>query len=150
MKKIRVRAIIFHEDKLITMYREKDGRSYYSFPGGGLEDDESMESCVIRECKEEFGIDVKPLKELYIYENENFNSIEHFYLCRWVGGEFGTGDGEEFQTMEYGLYEPRMIKINEIEKLPVLPKEVSLEVYSKILAKEDLLNVDVKYFHIEK
>jgi len=37
---------------------------YYVFPGGGREGDETFEDGAIREIKEEFGIDVKVVKEL--------------------------------------------------------------------------------------
>ena len=80
-KRERARAIIFREGKFVSMYREKQGRIYYTFPGGGIEENESEEACVKREVFEEFGIIVEPIKKVYIYENKI--SIEHFYLAKW-------------------------------------------------------------------
>ena len=34
-KRNAVRAIIFVDDKIMSMYREKNDRIYYTFPGGG-------------------------------------------------------------------------------------------------------------------
>ena len=95
-KRKRARAIVIYNGKLVSMYREFDDRSFYVFPGGGMEDNESEEECVIREVYEEFGITVNPIKKVYVYENER--SIEYFYLCDWISGEFGTGVGEEFDV----------------------------------------------------
>ena len=63
-KKKCSRAIIFNNDKLIVMYREFNGRQFYTFPGGAMEGDESEEDCVIREVYEEFGINIKPVKKV--------------------------------------------------------------------------------------
>ena len=126
-KTIRVRAIILHEENFMTMYREYKDRKYYTFPGGGLEGDESEEECVKRECEEEFGIVVKPIKKVYIYDGR---SEEHFYLCSWVSGEFGSGKGEEFSPdNKYGLYKPCMKAIKDIPNLPLMPKEVAQSFY---------------------
>ena len=113
------------------MYREKNNRKYYSFPGGGLEKFESEEECTIREVKEEFGINVLPLKKVYIYEDEK--SIQHFYLCKWMSGEFGTGDGEEFSANETnGVYLPTQIDVNKISVLPLMPPIVATQLLEDI------------------
>ena len=93
-KRLRARAIILQNEKLVSMYREMDGRVFYTFPGGGMEGNESEQECVIREVYEEFGINVKPIKKVYTYENEI--SIEYFYICDWLDDKFGTGQGEEY------------------------------------------------------
>lgn len=123
-KRIRVRAIIIHDHKVATMYREREGKIFYTFPGGGIEANETEEQCVIREVLEELGIDIKPIKKVYTYENQY--SIEHFYVCEWVSGEFGTGKGEEFQKNQTnGVYIPKLIDISEISHLPLMPPEVT-------------------------
>ena len=65
---------------------------YYEFPGGGIEKDESMIDCLIRETKEEAGLIIKPesIKEFgYVhrihkdkYDNElTFVQDNYYYLC---------------------------------------------------------------------
>ena len=88
-KRERARAIIIRDGKMVSMYREKGDRIFYTFPGGGIEGNETEEECVVREAFEEFGLTVQPIKKLYYYENEI--SIEHFYLCEWLSGEVGDG-----------------------------------------------------------
>ena len=95
IKRESCRAIVFIDGKLVTMKRVKDGRLYYTFPGGGLENGEPQKDCVVRECIEEFGITVEPVKRIYIYENDK--TKQYFYLCNYISGQFGSGVGEEFQ-----------------------------------------------------
>lgn len=143
-KRNRARAIIFHEDKIISMYRERQGRAFYTFPGGGMEPNETEEECVKREVLEEFGIVVKPIKKVYICENQI--SIAHYYICEWVGGEFGTGQGEEYaKEQTNGVYKPTMIKISDIPNLPLMPPEVA-SVFCEDYAKNGKhLRDDVKF-----
>ena len=58
-KRVRARAIIFDGEKLVSMYRERDGRIFYTFPGGGIEANETLTDCVKREVLEEFGLTVE-------------------------------------------------------------------------------------------
>ena len=89
---------------------------------------ETPEEGVIREIKEEFGITIKPIKKLYEMKSEKFNQKEIFFLCEYVEGEFGTGDGPEFNNdpkyIDSGEYLPEIIKESEIKNLLLLPTEI--------------------------
>ena len=142
-KRIRARAIIMYEGKLVSMYRERQGRIFYTFPGGGMEENETEDECVKREVLEEFGIIVKPLKKVYTYENKN--SIEHFYVAEWISGEFGSGEGEEFQeNRNNGVYIPKFIEISDIPNLPLMPPEVASAFCEDYTKNEKELRNDVK------
>lgn len=142
-KRVRARAIIIKDEKLLSMYREKGDRIFYTFPGGGMEGNESEEECVKREVFEEFGITVKPIKKLYTYESQN--SIEHFYLADWIAGEFGSGEGEEFdENRNNGLYIPKLIKIKDIPNLPLMPPEVATAFYEDYTKNQKELRTDTK------
>ena len=142
-KRIRARAIIMYEGKLVSMYRERQGRIFYTFPGGGMEENETEDECVKREVLEEFGIIVKPLKKVYTYENKN--SIEHFYVAEWISGEFGSGEGEEFQeNRNNDVYIPKFIEISDIPNLPLMPPEVASAFCEDYTKNEKELRNDVK------
>ena len=133
MERIRVAGIIKINGGYAFMHRKnvrkrKNISDYYTFPGGGLEDGETLEEGVIREIKEEFGITVKVVKKLYEMESEKFKQKEYFFLCEYVDGIFGTGDGLEFSNepkhADSGDYLPEIIKKEEIENLLLLPPEI--------------------------
>ena len=132
-EKIRVAGIVKINDGYAFMHRKnvikrKDFQEYYAFPGGGLEEGENLEEGVIREIKEEFGINVKVIKKLYEMKSEKFNQKEYFFLCEYIDGEFGTGDGPEFNNdpkyIESGEYLPKIIKKDDIENLLLFPPEI--------------------------
>lgn len=129
----RVAGIIPMNDGFVLMHRKnvirnKEYQEYYTFPGGGLEEEETLEEGVIREVKEEFGINVKVTKKLYELENVKLNMKEYFFLCEYVDGKFGTGEGEEFSNNpEYkdsGEYIPEIVKKEDISKIVLLPLEI--------------------------
>ena len=143
-KRISARAIIIHEGKLVSMYRERQGEVYYTFPGGGKEKNENIEECVVREVLEEFGIVVKPIKNVYVYESQK--SVEYFYLVEWISGVFGTGTGEEFQEdNKNGLYIPKFIEISNIPNPPLMPPEVASVFYNDYINNGKGLSNDIKF-----
>ena len=130
---IRVAGIVPMDNGFVFMHRKnvkrnKDYEEYYTFPGGHLEDGETLEEGVIREIKEEFGIDVKVIRNVYELENNKLNMKEYFFLCEYINGEFGTGEGEEFSNNpEYkdsGEYIPEIVKRENISNLVLLPLEI--------------------------
>lgn len=146
MERIRVAGIIFIDGGIALMHRvgvikRKDIQEYYTFPGGGLEEGETLEEGTIREIKEEFGIDVKVVKKLYELESKRFNQKEYFFLCEYVSGKFGTGQGPEFSNnpkyIDSGKYIPEIKKKEEIKNIPLLPPEIKDKLI-KDLEKENL------------
>lgn len=130
---IRVAGIVPMNDGFVFMHRKnvirnKDYQEYYTFPGGHLEEGETLEEGVMREIKEEFGIHVKVVRKLYELENSRVNMKEYFFLCEYVDGEFGTGEGEEFSNnpeyKESGEYIPEIVKREKISDLVLLPLEI--------------------------
>ena len=134
------RAVILMDDKVILIRRKryKNGeliKDYYVIPGGHLDENETFEEAVIREVKEELGIDVKINIELLHEYNNDLNVDEKFFECEYLNGEIGTGIGEEWinpNIEKYGSYEIIKTSINEINNLNLLPvniKKVILEKY---------------------
>ena len=131
--RIRVAGIVPINDGFVFMHRKnvvrnKDYQEYYTFQGGGLEEGETLEEGVIREIKEEFGIHVRVIKKMYELENLKLHMKEYFFLCEYVDGEFGTGDGEEFSNnpayKDSGEYIPEIVKREDISDLVLLPLEI--------------------------
>lgn len=141
-KRVSCRAIIIKDDKLVTMYREKNGRNYYTFPGGGIEENETEQNCVKRECFEEFGIIAEPIKKLYVLEDEK--TIQNFYLCDWTAGELGTGNGEEFSRQNSGTYLPTLLDISKVNSLPLVPDEIKNQFLSDYNDKSLYETTEVK------
>ena len=130
--RIRLAGIVPLQDGFAFMHRigvqNHPIGEYYTFPGGGREGEETFEEGAIREIKEEFGIDVEVEKLLYTLENGEQNKMEYFFLCRYIGGKFGTGTGPEFsgdpKYAHRGKYIPEIVKREDVEKITLIPYEI--------------------------
>lgn len=130
--RVRLAGIIPMEDGFAFMHRvgvqNHPVGDYYTFPGGGQEEGETLEEGTKREIKEEFGIDVEVIKKIYEMEHPNKMTKELFFLCKYVGGKFGTGTGPEFSgDPKYALrgkYIPEIIKREDVGKIVLLPYEI--------------------------
>ena len=110
-----VYGIVIEDGKLLM---SKQFKTKFDVPGGGVDIGEDLEQAVVREVKEETGIDVEVVRLAGVKSNifidthskgihygESYHSILLFYLCRKVGGELST-DG-------FGKYEKHYAEIAE-------------------------------------
>lgn len=130
--RISSRCILIENRNVLLIYRERDGEKYYVFPGWGIEEGETKEACIKRECKEELGIDIEIKK--YVYEVKGKDFVQHFFLIRRTAGEIGTGNPEEYDVnRKGGIQIPMFVSIDKLKSLNVVsPPIVSqfLEDYS--------------------
>lgn len=121
--RVSSRCVLIENDKVLLIYREKNDRIYYVFPGGGVEDGETKEECLIRECREELGIKINIIKQLYEVKGKDF--LQHFFLIERVSGEIGSGDANEYDINRVGgLQRPVFIDINELVNLEVVSRPI--------------------------
>ena len=90
--KIDTRGAIFKDDKVLLV-REYDGR--WTLPGGWCEFNLSPAENVVKEVKEEAGLDVIPEKLVAVHDRNRRNAdtylfgvAKFFFLCKVTGGEF--------------------------------------------------------------
>ncbi len=141
MERVRVAGIVKIEEKFALIHRtnvkkKKEYSEYYCFPGGGLEEGETIEEGVIREIEEELGITVEIEKILFEEYYEKFNQREYFFLCKYIEGEFGTGTGPEYNNdpkyIDSGKYTPKLIEKNKIKDILVLPMDIKEKLVKEI------------------
>ena len=96
-----VGALIFNRDKILLIERGKEPmKGLWSLPGGVVETGETLERGIIREVREETGLDVKPLKVLEIFERithdaqgaPEYHYVLIDYICRVTGGSLRAAD----------------------------------------------------------
>ena len=66
---------------------------------------------------------------LLVHHLEKCNTLDNlFFLCKYVGGEFGTGDGPEYNNdpkyIDSGKFIPEIIKKEDVKTLLLLPTEI--------------------------
>lgn len=115
------RVILLKDNEVLLIKRVKNSHTYYVFPGGRAEQDETPEMTAMREAYEELGVQVE-LNDCF--ETVCFGEIKQYYfLATIVGGELGTGQAEEFTTGE-GTYELKWLPLEELNKYPIIPTEI--------------------------
>jgi len=103
----RAAAILIENDRVAVIERHRAGAVYFIFPGGQVEEGGSPEDTLIREIKEELGLDVIVRRQ--IVEVKFHGEPQYYFLAEIVSGQFGTGEGEEMHNLlssESGTYTP--------------------------------------------
>ena len=105
----RVCAVIVHNDRLLTM---KDARSpYYYLPGGRVSMHETAEDAILREIREELGIEAEIIRPLWFNQSfftedvtsERFHEICIYYLVDVANTDlFSRGDSFEGREQHHG------------------------------------------------
>ena len=92
-ERVVVRALLKDKDGNYALHKlSRDDmfckQSYYETPGGGVKKNETLEEALIRECEEELGLIVKPIKEIAIvkdaYNLIKTRNINHYFYCEVV------------------------------------------------------------------
>ena len=117
---MRTRAgiILIEDNKVALIERHRAGLNYFVFPGGGVDEGESPEQGAIREAMEELGVQVV-IKQKVAEIHFGRTSRHIYFLVERVGGEFGTGTGEEFTDADpadpqEGVYIPIWMPVEEL------------------------------------
>lgn len=131
-KRVSSRGIIIEDGSVYAMFRRRikdDGtvKEYYVIPGGGIEENETLEENVIREMKEEFSVDVKI--DGYLGKDEGEDSIAHFFACSIVNGIPCLGGEELERCTESNYYEIRKVPINNLDKVDILSVDMIIKAY---------------------
>lgn len=132
----RVGGIYVKDNKMLLVHRIRevdDGvREYYVLPGGGVEDGEDFNTTLLREIKEEIGVDVVKYSDDIKYSLEDKDN-HYYYEIYEIKGEIGTGCGPEFTDESYkdhGKYLIEMVDIKDIieGKIEIVPKGIKEQI----------------------
>lgn len=113
----RYQAAVMVGSQILLIRHEEhhNGRTYWLLPGGGREDGESEEECVIREIREETGLEVRVERLLVERDSTHPNQVyAHYktYLCTPISGEAQPGYEPEFEASAlYKIAEVRWVEL---------------------------------------
>lgn len=134
-KRVSSRGIIIENDYVYLMFRRRikeNGKikEYYVIPGGGINENETLEENVKREVKEEFSVDVKI--NGYIGKDESEEAIANFFSCSIISGTSKLGGEELDRCTESNYYEVRKVKIKDLDKIDVMGKDMIIKAFNKV------------------
>jgi len=125
-KRISARAIIIENGEVLTMFRRKKKengtyKEYYVIPGGGIEENETLEETCIREIKEEYNVDINILG--YLGYDEKEDTIGHFFHAKIIKGIPTLGGEEQQRNNQDNYYEIRKELLDKINEIDIDAKE---------------------------
>lgn len=89
MFQIRVTGILIENDEILLVQQKVSDKRNWSLPGGRLERGETVQQGLVREMKEETGLDVKILRMLYVCDVEasEYTVLHITFLLKSAGGK---------------------------------------------------------------
>jgi 8-oxo-dGTP diphosphatase len=120
--RMRAAAVLIENGLIAMIERQRAGQLFYVFPGGHVENDETPSDAVIREVKEELGLDVRILR---LAARSTYLDNPHVYfLVERIGGEFGSGEGNELSrspNSERGSVTPVWLALADLGAIIIYP-----------------------------
>ncbi|WP_251717380.1 8-oxo-dGTP diphosphatase [Lactobacillus agrestimuris] len=115
-------CMITNKNKILVIDRNDPVWPGLTFPGGHVEDHESFNDSVIREVKEETGLDIKHPKLVGVkqfYDNDKHRYLVFFYHAKDFSGELKASDEGALSWMSKNELEKSKLAFNFDHDLPV-------------------------------
>lgn len=137
--RVRVCGVCIENDKILMIgHKAIVGKGiFWCPPGGGIDENETLEEGIIREFKEETGLNVEVEKFLFINEfiKNPLHGVEVFFSVKILSGELSVGYDPEMPLQI--IDNIAWMNLHEIKKLPENAKH---SFWNDIFTLEDLLN----------
>lgn len=125
----RSAVIVIEQRNVALIKRVKNGCCYYTFPGGKVEEHETVEEAAIREAYEELGL-VVTLGRCFL--QVPYNGMQYYYFAKRQRGIFGSGTGAEFIAMSpHDTYEAVWMPLRALLQHDIIPIEVAQKLFEE-------------------
>ena len=135
----RVTGVIIKDGKILLIHRIKNGKEYYVYPGGGIEETEDRLAALDREMKEELNFDV--LEAEFLFELDDTYDVreqhDYTYLIKDFSGELQLGGPEKEAMNENNQYYPKWVdfdffkNITDLWPEKIREKIIDLDIWKK-------------------
>jgi ADP-ribose pyrophosphatase YjhB (NUDIX family) len=110
-----VSAVILTPEGILLQRRSDNG--FWGLPGGGVEPGESVTEAIVREVREETGLEVRPGRLVGVYSSPSVHQIVTYpdgnvihyvsstFEARIVGGALACGS----ESLELGWFDPQKL-----------------------------------------
>ena len=98
---VAVGAVVFKDDKVLMVKRSNPpAKGMWAVPGGKINPGETMQQALIREIKEETGLDIEVREIVYVFDVIQYDDNDHIsfhyviidFSCELQGGKLKAGD----------------------------------------------------------
>ncbi len=118
---VGVGGILFQDERVLLVRRGREpARGQWSIPGGAVDTGETLRQAVVREMREETGIEAEPVALVKIldriFRDDQDRVAYHYvlvdFLCRYLGGELRAGSD---------ALDARFIPMGDLVSMDVIP-----------------------------
>lgn len=133
---ISVTALILWEGKVLLVQRANDEDflpNYWEQAGGKVELEENQEEAIVREVREETGIEISPIRAYhqFKYMHRNGRVIHEFaYICELIGKQ-KINLSSEHQNFKWLVLE----ELKEIQPMTVSMREIVHRGFQEVLKR---------------
>jgi mutator protein MutT len=123
---VRPTGILIEDNKILLVKQDVTEKRHWALPGGRPESGETLEQCLVREMKEETGLDVRVKELLYITDRfyQDTHVVHILFWIEKVGGKLRSG--KELQVETEKIKELSMVPIDRLQEYWFPPKFVEL------------------------
>ncbi|MCK4923950.1 MAG: NUDIX domain-containing protein [Spirochaetes bacterium] len=122
--RVRVAGVLVHDNRLLLVQHEKDSKTYWLLPGGGVGLGERLQDSLVREFTEELNQQVTVMDLLLVVETVSPQG-EHILQPTFLVTAENIDDihlGSDKRVVDYSFF--RQDKINEITLYPDIKEEL--------------------------
>ncbi len=114
MFQIRVTGILIENDEILLVQQKVSDKRNWSLPGGRLEQGETLQQGLIREMKEETGLDVEIIRMLYVCDVavSDYTVLHITFLLKRTGGQVSLPTNE---FDENPIHDVKFVPVSELE-----------------------------------
>ncbi|RLQ97472.1 NUDIX hydrolase [Falsibacillus albus] len=128
MKRVDVAyALIFAKGKILMVKNRGPKGSYYTLPGGAVEEGETLQEGAIREVKEETGYDAEVGQICAVtearFENSGHHVVFFTFIGKVIGGVAGISHPDEIEEVTWMQIEEAKKQLTMYEDLEALLRE---------------------------
>ena len=122
---IRVTGILIENNKILLVKQKISDKRNWSLPGGKLEQGETLEQGIVREMKEETGLDVEIVRLLYLCDvATSDNTLLHItFLLKRIAGDISLPTNE-FESNP--IYDIEFVPISDLSEYGFNDKFIEL------------------------
>ena len=139
-----VRALIIRDSRVLLIRKKyDDGTEMFALPGGGQDTGETLETALVRECKEEVGTDISNIALLHVVDWFKLRNtippstrqhVEFLFACD-VDDSYVAQNGHHPDKHQVEVI---WVKLNALDNIPCHPNSM-LALLSDILSKKTVI-----------